>query len=335
MPSRRQLGHATAGALAYMAVPPLAFAEGDRWISLAPMPTASQEIYPTAWEGAIWTAGGIASGLLTPFISDRVEIYQPGTDTWSAGPSLPEARHHVTLLAGAEHLFAIGGYFGSITGGIWQIRDTVWRLRDNRWQPTAPLPEGRAEMTSAVIHGALHLVGGRVRQSPGSSRNNYRDTADHLLLPPGETQWQRAHPASVARNSAAGGFLAGRLYVTGGRNDSGNLTLTEAWDPTTDTWETCAPLPQAQAGLGGAVLGDHLYVFGGEVFSPQAGVFAEGWRYDPAADRWDALAPMKTPRHGLGAVAIGGHLYAVGGATQPGGNGRSKALERLTPAGPA
>ncbi|MFP3943830.1 MAG: Kelch repeat-containing protein, partial [Alphaproteobacteria bacterium] len=99
------------------------------------------------------------------------------------------------------------------------------------------------------------------------------------------------------------------------------------YDPKEDKWRTAAPMPKAQAGLGGAVLNGRLYVFGGEIFDPEPAVFKEAWVYDPKADKWDALPPMPTPRHGLGAVALGDRIYCTAGATKPGGSGRSRANE--------
>jgi len=77
------------------------------------------------------------------------------------------------------------------------------------------------------------------------------------------------------------------------------------------------------------VVDDGLLVFGGEIFTPQASVFANVWLYSLREDRWYAIADLPTPRHGLGAGVLNDAVYAIGGATQPGGSGTSSANECL------
>ena len=72
-----------------------------------------------------------------------------------------------------------------------------------------------------------------------------------------------------------------------------------------------------------------LYVFGGEIFSPKAAVFAQVWRYDLESDAWAAMPGMPTPRHGIGACLFGDDAYVIGGATEPGGRGTSDLNEVL------
>jgi hypothetical protein len=73
-----------------------------------------------------------------------------------------------------------------------------------------------------------------------------------------------------------------------------------------------------------------MYVFGGEMFSPQHRTFSEAERYDAKTRRWDAMPPMPTARHGLGAAVLGGSIHVVSGGPQPGAS-FSGAHEVLTP----
>lgn len=305
------------------------------WADAADVPVATQEVYPAALDGEIYLAGGIASGNLTPYISDELFIYapaSPASKAWRAGPDLPDPRHHVTLMPLEGRLYAIGGYYGSVLGGIWQMKPTVWALAPDtgRWSEAPKLPHPQAEMTSAVLEGRIHCVGGRrLAGEANSERGDHRDVADHLVFD--GAGWTGAAPAPTRRNSAAGGVTGGMFYIAGGRNETGNLAATEVYDPAEDRWRSLQPMPLAQAGCAGAVMGGRLYVFGGEIFSPHSGVFEEAWEYDPEADAWRAMAPMPTPRHGLGAVAVDGRIHVIAGAMEPGGRARSTAHEVFTP----
>ncbi|MDH3643869.1 MAG: kelch-like protein, partial [Gammaproteobacteria bacterium] len=166
-----------------------------------------------------------------------------------------------------------------------------------------------------------------------AKRNDHAEVYDHLCFDPGDGRWRPLAPIPTARNSACGGWLGGQLVVAGGRTATGNLAVTEIYDPARDSWHQGRPMPLPQAGTAGAVVNHRLYVFGGEIFQPSASVFAEAWRYVLEKDEWQAMPPLPTPRHGLGAGVIGNNIHVVGGATRPGGRGTSDIHEVLDVAG--
>ena len=113
-------------------------------------------------------------------------------------------------------------------------------------------------------------------------------------------------------------MVNGKLYAIGGRvngNSANNLDVNEVYDPGTNTWSRLAPLPTARSGIAAAVLGERIYVFGGE--NPEM-VFNENEAYETASNTWTRLAPLPTARHGLGAVTFGGVIYVLAGGTRPG-----------------
>jgi N-acetylneuraminic acid mutarotase len=76
-----------------------------------------------------------------------------------------------------------------------------------------------------------------------------------------------------------------------------------------------------------------LYVFGGEYFSGDGGVYEHTWAYDPEADTWTERPSMLTPRHGLAGTALNGRIYAIGGNTAAGiGAATSPVVETFAPA---
>ena len=55
-------------------------------------------------------------------------------------------------------------------------------------------------------------------------------------------------------------------------------------------------MPLPQAGTASVVLDDELLVFGGEIFSPEAAVFPNAWRYSLVAGYLDGLTgPANAP----------------------------------------
>ena len=81
---------------------------------------------------------------------------------------------------------------------------------------------------------------------------------------------QDRHMESAASMPTAraylGGFLGsdGRLYAIGGYNDSGYLSVVEAYDPSTNAWSAVAPLEIPLVGLAVASVNNRLLAIGGE-----------------------------------------------------------------------
>ena len=107
--------------------------------------------------------------------------------------------------------------------------------------------------------------------------------------------------------------LDGRLYVAGGFAQPRGIESPafEAFDPTTGSWITLAPLPEARHHAGLTAIGDLLYLTGGnaEGFAGRANL----WIYDPQADKWSAGPQMPDRRSAHAAVEVDGRLYLVGG----------------------
>ncbi|MGH2374941.1 MAG: Kelch repeat-containing protein [bacterium] len=119
------------------------------------------------------------------------------------------------------------------------------------------------------------------------------------------------------------------IHAIGGRFNTfaDNTFLHNVYDPATDRWGLRARLPTARSGVGAAVLGGRIFVFGGE---ETGRVFAENEMYDPSTDSWTAMAPMPTPRHGTGAVTIGETIYIPGGGLTIGGSAPASLHEAFT-----
>ena len=81
-----------------------------------------------------------------------------------------------------------------------------------------------------------------------------------------------------------------------------------------NTWTTRAQLPTGRSGIAAEVVGDRLYVSGGEI--PR--LFGEVEVYDLATDRWHSLPLMPDPRHGIFAGVIGSTIYLPGGGVRQG-----------------
>lgn len=291
---------------------------GVTWQSAPSLPWSTQEVYCTTWNEKIVLAGGLRSG------ADRnrrfttlnsTAFFDPTTNTWTTGPDLPAARHHIVLATAGRRVYGFGGFVGKTLQNGFQFQDDVYALDGEQWVRIGAMPTPLGETVALSLDDRIHLVTGSLH---GSSDDMQGATGTHLVYDPETDVWEDARPAPTARSSATGAVMEGALYVVGGRVTSGgftNLGTLERYDPNSDTWTELRPLPQPSGGLAGAALDGTLYCFGGEYFSGGGGVYEHTWAYDPQADAWTELPPMPTPRHGLAGTALDGRVFAIGGNT--------------------
>ena len=319
---RRQLLAFTLAAA--MPVPASARQMGG-WQARAAMPWVAQEIYCAVSGGKIIVVGGLIGipGQRERGVEARVGLYDCVIDLWAEGPQLPVARHHPMVVADAGgRVFSIGGY-GEGPTGQWTNATEVWVLEEGGWVAGQHLPVPQAEAVGLEVGGRIHLVTGRTPNAGSNGNwNDQADVATHQVLT--DRRWETLRPAPMARNSAAGAVMDGRLWIAGGRTVAGGGTgRLDRYDPVEDRWATLAPIPfsetagqQVGGGLAMVAIGGRLVAFGGEWFAPgRGGVFAETWIYDPETDAWTQGLDMKTPRHGLAAAVVNGVAYAIGGSS--------------------
>lgn len=84
-----------------------------------------------------------------------------------------------------------------------------------------------------------------------------------------------------------------------------------AYNPTSNTWTTLAPMPTPRSYLAVAVANGLLYAVGGSAGSYAGTVEV----YNPATDSWATLLSMRTPRDQLSVAALDGRLFVAGGKT--------------------
>ena len=275
-----------------------------KWVPLAPMPTARQEVAVAELNGRVFVIGGFGAGSEAV---PTVEVYDPATDRWEMRAPLPAPTHHAAAAVIDGRLFVVGGYSGGRLS--WTPLRTVYEYDETRnsWSTRAPLRLARGGLAVATVGGRLHAVGGS-----GDSAS-----AAHEVYEPTPDRWTDAPPMPTARDHLAAVAFQGKLWAIGGRTSfvGTQFTNVEIYDPAANAWSTGPPLPVGRGGLAAAVLGDRVYVFGGEA---PLRIFSANEMYEVAGNRWIGKDPMRTPRHGIGAAAVGNRIYVPGGGTQPG-----------------
>lgn len=281
--------------------------EGE-WVGLAPLPGGPrQETAVVAVGGRVFVLGGFAGAQVT----DRVEAYDPATDTWTSAAALPVPMHHANAAVVADTVVVAG----FLTGIGFTAEGSVLSFdpATDAWSEHDAMPTGteRGGSGTATLDGLVYVVGGlREGQAVADAWSYERSTDVWLPLP--DLPTARDHLVAVAAD--------GKIFAIGGRDASiaSHVDRVDVYDPVTDSWSAGPPMPTSRAGMAAAAVGSSIFVSGGEGNPDDpSGVFGQHEALDVLGG-WTALPPMPTPRHGTGAAALDGVVYVPGGATTEG-----------------
>ena len=135
------------------------------------------------------------------------------------------------------------------------------------WRTAAPAPTKRTEVAVVTLRDKIYVVGGF--EQPGfSNLMNLAITASVEEYDPSTDRWTTKAPMPVGLHHVGIGVTGGRLYVIGGYTQSGlgvwqPAAMVYAYDPATDTWAECAPMPTARGALSVTEHEGQLYAIGG------------------------------------------------------------------------
>lgn len=279
--------------------PPALDAETS-WKTGVSMPTERTEVAATVLDSKLYIIGGIEPGRVA---SRTVAIYDPGTESWEAGPDLPVGLHHTTALTHGGNIYVVGGYQGQF-----DPVNTVYRFDGTSWTERKPMPTVRGALAAAIHEGKIYAAG-------GVGVDNILDTFEIYDIE--ADAWSSGPAMPTAREHLTAAIVRGKFYAIGGRtgNLSTNLRTTEMYDPATNSWREVAQMPTARSGFGATTFNNAIVVAGGE---SSFGTNQQVEVYNPEKDEWFGLPSMPTPRHGLGVATIGNRIFTAAGGPEPG-----------------
>jgi N-acetylneuraminic acid mutarotase len=145
--------------------------------------------------------------------------------------------------------------------------------------------------------------------------------------------WQDKQPMSQARAGFGVAAVNGKIYAIGGSVSGGPynpqpaqglLGINEAYDPTSDTWETKQSMPTSRCNFAIAACQGKIYCIGGIVGTKLDDVYhlfqvarfsGINEVYDPTTDTWATKASLPVEVSGASAYAIDNIIYLFTGNT--------------------
>lgn len=215
--------------------------------------------------GKLYVAGGCGDGGhggtdCSAATTNRLEVYDPATDTWTALASMPTARNSIGAAAVNGKLYVVGGEGNCLPCSQQFATLEIYDPATNAWTTGPSMSMARLFPVVAAIGDRLFVSGGFIRVN-GSL--NYTSVADLEVYDTATGTWQMKAPQPTARGYGGGAVINGRLHVVGGSDGSTLLRVHEVYDPATNVWVSDAPLPTPRGGFGAAAVGTTMYVASG------------------------------------------------------------------------
>jgi Kelch motif/Putative Ig domain len=234
----------------------------DSWEAKAPLPiarfnTGAGTIADGMPQARMYVVGGLRSNLT---ITGRVDVYNSVSNTWTTKTAMSFPRWGVSCAVTGGLLYAIGGV--ESTGVVGRLE--AYAPATNMWTTLASISVARRNAVVGVVGGKIYAIGG-----VNDDIDPNTGLTDVEVYDPGTDMWTTLMSMPKPQLAAAGGVIAGKIYVTGGIEGDVTqtaLSVVQVYDPVTDSWDEVAPMPTARLNHRAAVVDNVLYAIGGRFF---------------------------------------------------------------------
>jgi N-acetylneuraminic acid mutarotase len=260
----------------------------DTWTTKTPVPTGRYRFGIAVFDNKIYCFGGqFNKAIDNPYaganFTDKVEVYDPATDSWQTKKPMPTIRSQFETGIINGKIYLVGGRTESPSATV--ALNEAYDPKTDSWTTKAPSPYPVAQHASAVIGNELYLLGGVDEfNDPMWMSVNQIYNAD-------TNTWSLGTPIPNATWRAAAGATSGnlappRIYLVGGQQPRGEqaTNVIQIYDPASKSWSHGASMPTPRIDMALAVVDDKLYAIGGSnhYILPGEAASSENMMYTPA-----------------------------------------------------
>ncbi len=129
----------------------------DAWTTGTPIPTPRFNLTSDVINNKIHVVGGKKVFINPPNSgwTNILEIYDPSTNTWENGTSMPTPRGWLTSSKLDEKIYVIGGWKDWSNSNDIELYDHF----TNTWAIGTPMPNANSGLTSATVNGKIYVIG--------------------------------------------------------------------------------------------------------------------------------------------------------------------------------
>ncbi len=215
----------------------------NSWSERGDIPFEMHHLQAAAFDGKIYIVGAWTGGFPYEDNIDRVQIYDPQTDNWTEGMTIPPARNRGSAGSAVynDKIYIVGGNVGghgphATTVHWFDVYDPV----NDTWQVLPDMPHERDHFNVAIIGDKLYAAGGRISGSEDFPQNTVGEvdmydftTGVWTTLP---------YQLNYERGGSMTAVLDGKLFVTGGEGFGQAWGETELLQADNKPWQILNPL---------------------------------------------------------------------------------------------
>ena len=277
-------------------------AQNNPWTQKADMPTARLGLATSEVDGKIYAIGGYRAADVFAPEYQKVEEYNPETDSWTTKAPMPTGRHWLAASAVNGKIYAIGGWVNRDDPGLSAVEE--YDPVTDTWTKRTNMPTARLGLATGVVNGKIYVIGGA---SSVSQILSTMETYDPLT-----DTWSSKTDMPTKRFFLSAAAVDGKIYAIGGTPGSPTqpLSTVEEYDPDANTWTKKADMPTARFGCAVSVVNGKIYVIGGRSGNEVLSTVEE---YDPATDAWTQKTDMPVIRGAFSSSTVNEKIYTIGG----------------------
>ena len=259
------------------------------WYDVAMMTTVRYSHGVAMLDDQVFVMGGYSKSGFT----SKVERFDLQAQKWSPGCPLQEAMKGMAVASLNGCLYLAGGIIeNGIRLGILQ----KYNPNLQTWESKEPLQIARSGASLVALGNSLYAIGGKAcdnRMLSSMERYSVENDAWETMV---DMSQKRAYAVATATSS-------GNILVVGGINEVGEvdtidhvvvirtyLRSCEMYHPNADVWFAVSDVSVPRAFAGVSVLGDKVYIFGGEGTGTRYHSSVES--YDCTTNSWEVVSTM-------------------------------------------
>ncbi|MBE0570367.1 MAG: T9SS type A sorting domain-containing protein [Ignavibacteriaceae bacterium] len=289
--------------LPFMSFSTISFTQYNNWEYKTAMPTARTFLSYTVLDNNLYVIGGCQSTNAT----NKVEAYDPSSDTWSILNNLPAVRCYAMSCSFQNKIYVFGGGIGMWSNSSKSVYEFDAQM--GNWTQKSDMPYEIGGSGIAVLENLIYIIG-------GANNSTSQPVSTVMAYDPVNETWSQKTDLPTARNMLSACTFDGKIYAFGGTTEDWEnifYKVVEVYDPSTNTWTQRADIPTGRWGLVTCLIDGKIYAIGG-----RAGTSSTiNEVYDPVTDSWLIKTPMQQARTGLAGGMIENKIYITGGHEGP------------------
>jgi streptogramin lyase/N-acetylneuraminic acid mutarotase len=176
-------------------------------------------------------------------------IYNPDTNTWSTGPSIPQYPIGQFAASVNNKIYVFGGWWGTYKNYVFEYSEGTG------WTSKSPMPTARNHGTTGVYNGKIYVIAGQDGQPAQQVPLDVVEMYD-----PETNTWSTGLAAMPSPQHWLGS--SGSPVTNGIINVLGPGNTAYGYDPQANLWKIYKPMPYGAVGV--AALGGSIYAIGPE-----------------------------------------------------------------------